>query len=79
MYAVDLAMVITGFSRDDAGKVIRRLTEEIFTSDKMSERSMPGKGNGHVTPARLCIPEERSTTPDVDIRARLKIAAEHRA
>jgi hypothetical protein len=47
VYAVDLVMVVTGQSRDDAGKILRRLTDDIFPSDKMSERKMPGKGNAH--------------------------------
>ena len=46
IYAVDLAMVMTGKSRDDAGLAIRRLPEEVFQSVKMTERSLPGRGNG---------------------------------
>ena len=45
-WVVDLAMVVAGKSRDDAGMIIRRIPEEVFPSVKMTERSMPGKGNG---------------------------------
>lgn len=45
IYAVDLVMVMTGKGRDDAGKTLRRLPEEIFSSDKMSERNTGGTGN----------------------------------
>jgi hypothetical protein len=45
-WTVDLAMVVTGKDRDDAGMAIRRMPEEVFPSVKMTERSMPGKGNG---------------------------------
>jgi hypothetical protein len=47
IYAVDLVMVVTGLSRDDSGKTLRRLSDEIFPSDKFSERTLPGKGNAH--------------------------------
>lgn len=47
LYAVDYAMVMTGSNRDDAGKTLRRLSEEIFPSDKFSDRKLPGKGNAH--------------------------------
>lgn len=47
IYAVDLVMVVTGLSRDDAGKTLRRLSDETFPSDKLSERTLPGKGNAH--------------------------------
>jgi hypothetical protein len=47
IYAVDLVMVMTGLSRDDSGKTIRRLPDEIFPSDRLSERNLPGKGNAH--------------------------------
>ena len=40
-------MVVTGKNRDDAGKVLRRLTDDIFQSDKMSER--PSDNGGHPT------------------------------
>lgn len=45
IYAVDLVMVMTGLSRDDAGRTLRRLSEEIFSSDKMSEKNTGGSGN----------------------------------
>lgn len=41
-YAVDLVMVVTGKNRDDAGKALRRLSDEVFPSDKMSDRTFPG-------------------------------------
>jgi hypothetical protein len=45
-WVVDLAMVVTGKDRDEAGMAIRRTPEEVFPSIKLIERSMPGKGNG---------------------------------
>ena len=36
---------MTGLSRDDAGRTLRRLSEEIFSSDKMSEKNTGGSGN----------------------------------
>jgi hypothetical protein len=45
LYAVDLVMVITGKNRDEAGMVLRRLTEEIFSSKQFLQRPTPGKGN----------------------------------
>jgi hypothetical protein len=45
IFAVDLAMVGTGKSRDDAGKTLRGLSEETFRSGKYTYRSFPGKGN----------------------------------
>lgn len=38
LYAVSLVMVMTGKNRDDAGKVLRRLTEDVFDADKYTER-----------------------------------------
>lgn len=46
-FAVDLAMVVTGNNRDDAGKALRNLSDKTFPSEKFSERKMPGKGNAH--------------------------------
>lgn len=46
IYAIDLAMVVTGKNRDNAGMAIRRIPEETFPSVKMTQRSLPGKGNG---------------------------------
>ena len=46
IFAVDLAVAVTGKSRDEAGMAIRRIPEEVFPSNKMIERSLPGKGNG---------------------------------
>jgi hypothetical protein len=45
IFAVDLVMVVTGLNRDDAGKTLRRLSDEIFSSDKLSERNTGGSGN----------------------------------
>lgn len=45
LFAVDLVMAITGKNRDEAGMVIRRLTDEIFTSSKLIERNTGGRGN----------------------------------
>lgn len=45
LYAVDLVMVVTGLSRDDAGRTLRRLSDEIFSSDKLSEKNTGGSGN----------------------------------
>ena len=47
LFAVDLAMAMTGLARDQAGLVLRRLSEEIFPSIKLINRKMPGKGNSH--------------------------------
>jgi len=44
LYAVDLCMVVTGHNRDDAGKTLRRLSDEIFSSEKFSERNTGGSG-----------------------------------
>ena len=45
LYAIDLVMVVTGHSRDDSGKVLRRLTETIFHSTKnLSERQLSTRG-----------------------------------
>lgn len=46
-FAVDLAMVVTGKNRDDAGKALRNLADETFPSVKFTDRKLPGKGNGH--------------------------------
>lgn len=37
-------MVMTGASRDDAGKALRRLSDEVFQSDKLSERQLSARG-----------------------------------
>lgn len=47
IYAVDLVMVVTGKNRDDAGMVLRRLSDEVFPSVNLTERKMPGKGNAN--------------------------------
>ena len=46
IYAVDLAMVVTGKNRNDAGKIIRNISDETFLSAKIADRKTPGKGNG---------------------------------
>ena len=48
LWVIDLIMAITGKNRDDAGKALRRVPEELFSSDQMSERKFPGKGNSKV-------------------------------
>lgn len=47
IFAVDLVMVMTGKSRDDSGKALRNISDEIFLSVKFTERKLPGKGNAH--------------------------------
>lgn len=46
LFVVDLVVVVTGKSRDDASKVIRMIPENIFQSTKYVMHSMPGKGMG---------------------------------
>lgn len=48
LYAVDLAMVMTGKNRNDAGQAIRNLKEEIFQSGKFTDRYLSLTG-GHPT------------------------------
>ncbi len=48
LYAVDLAMVVTGKNRNDAGQAIRNLKEEIFQSGKFTDRYLSLTG-GHPT------------------------------
>ena len=43
IYAVDLVMVVTGLSRDDAGKTLRRLSDDIFHSSNLTERQLSSK------------------------------------
>ena len=45
LYAIDLVMVITEKNNNDAGLILRRLTDDIFLSNKLIERKTPGKGN----------------------------------
>jgi hypothetical protein len=45
LYAVDLAMVMTCKNRDDAGKAIRNISEETFSSANFIERNTGGSGN----------------------------------
>jgi hypothetical protein len=46
IWAIDLAVVVTGKPRDEASAAIRRIPEEVFPMTKMITRSLPGKGNG---------------------------------
>ena len=46
IYAVDLTMVITGKTRNDAGQALRNLTEESFQAVKLTDRNTGGRGNG---------------------------------
>jgi hypothetical protein len=45
VYAVDLSMVMSGKSRDDAGKTLRNLSDEVFSSEKFTEKNTGGSGN----------------------------------
>lgn len=45
LYAVDLAMVMTGKDRDHAGQAIRSISDEIFSSLKFHDKNTGGKGN----------------------------------
>jgi hypothetical protein len=47
LYAVDVNMVMSGKDRNNAGRDLRDLSEDVFSSTKFVERKMPGKGNGH--------------------------------
>jgi hypothetical protein len=47
LYAVDLAMVMTGKDRNDSAQALRRTPENLFSSNKFIER--PTKGGGHST------------------------------
>jgi len=46
IWAVDLIMVVSGKSREDSSKILRDLPEEVFYTEKISVKSMPGTGNG---------------------------------
>ena len=48
LIAVDLAMVMSGKERDYAGQMLRRLPDEVFSSCKLHDRTLPGKGNGNI-------------------------------
>jgi len=43
IYAVDLVMVMTALSRDDAGKTLRRLSDDIFHSVNFTERQLSSR------------------------------------
>jgi len=45
IYAVDLVMVMTGKDRDHAGQALRGISDEKFSSLKISERNTGGCGN----------------------------------
>lgn len=45
-WAVDFAMVVTGKDRNNAGRDIRDLKDEVFQSTNFVDRSFPGRGNG---------------------------------
>lgn len=47
LYAVDLAMVMTGKDRNNAGRDLRELPDETFLSTNFVDRKLPGKGCGH--------------------------------
>jgi hypothetical protein len=38
IYAVDLVVVMTGLSRDDSGKTLRRLSNKHFSSDNVLKK-----------------------------------------
>ena len=44
LYAVDIVMVMTGSSRDDAGEILRCLLDEIFLSTKFVDRQFSDHG-----------------------------------
>jgi hypothetical protein len=44
IYVIDLVVVVTGQSRDHAGKTIRNLSNEVFPSEKISERQFSTRG-----------------------------------
>ena len=44
LYAVDLAMVVTGKNRDDSGKALRNISDEIFLSGKFAARRISRHG-----------------------------------
>jgi hypothetical protein len=46
-FAVDLAMVVNGLTRDDAGKALRRFSNGDSHSIKLIDRNFPGKGNSN--------------------------------
>ena len=45
LYAVDLVMIISGKNNNDAGKDLRNIAEETFSSAKIAERNTGGRGN----------------------------------
>jgi hypothetical protein len=47
LHAVDVNMVMSGKDRNNAGRDLRDLSDDVFSSTKFVERKMPGKGNGH--------------------------------
>ena len=49
LWATDLTMVVTGKSRDDAGKALRRLTNEIFNTDNLTYTHLAENGGQKTT------------------------------
>jgi hypothetical protein len=47
LYAVELNMVLSGKDRNNAGRDLRDLSEDLFQSTKFVDRKMSGKGCGH--------------------------------
>jgi hypothetical protein len=45
LYAVDLAMVVTGKNRDDSGKALRNISDETFLSVKFTDKNTGGSGS----------------------------------
>ena len=48
LVAVDLVMVASGKTKNDAGKDLRELKECIFSAAKFTVRTLPGKGNSNI-------------------------------
>ena len=48
LVAVDLAMVMSGKNKNDAGKDLKDLREDVFSAVKFTVRSLPGKGNANI-------------------------------
>ena len=46
--AVDLAMVVSGKNKDDAGKDIHRLKDDVFPMTNFSCMTLPGQGNANI-------------------------------
>ena len=46
--AVDLAMVMSGKNKDDAGKDVRGLTDDLFPLNNYKIQTLPGQGNKNI-------------------------------